>query len=275
MIVFDEVPPFHDAVYERLLISQKKRIERLDAGLAADNRKVRDWYDCSPQSNYFYDYFLISSMDIVKQRKLLIKHILSGERDEAMELLENRAERFLWRKTISELLEPVLEEIGKRWAKEKISLAAGYLAGKIAEEVLKRADETNEAIPQTKGPVVIGNAEDDYHALGKKLVILFLRTAGWKVIDLGNDVLAADFVSAAIENKAKIIGVSAMMLTTAENIIKIRREMERCGVAGKIKLAVGGAIFKVRPELVVEVGGDGTVSSAVDAPHLMERLLRQ
>lgn len=214
-------------------------------------------------------------MDIIDERKQLAEHILSGDRDKAMSLLEKRAERFHWRKTITELLEPVLDEIGRRWAEEKVSLAAGYLAGKIAEEVLMKAVKTNEAIPQTKGPIVIGNVEDDYHSLGRKLVILFLRTAGWKVIDLGNDVLAVDFVTAAIENKAKIIGVSAMMLTTAENILKIRQEMERCGVADKIKLAVGGAIFKVRPELVQEVGGDGTVANAVDAPNLMERLLKK
>lgn len=214
-------------------------------------------------------------MNIVTERKRLIEYILNGDRDEAMELLERHAESFNWRKTITGLLEPALDEIGKRWAMEKISLAAGYLAGKIAEDVLMKAVEANEAIAQTKGPIVIGNVEDDYHSLGRKLVILFLRTAGWKVIDLGNDVLAADFVSAAIANDAKIIGVSAMMLTTAENIVKIRREMELRRVAGKIKLAVGGAIFRVRPELVEEFGGDGTVSNAADVPKLMEQLLKQ
>jgi methanogenic corrinoid protein MtbC1 len=63
-----------------------------------------------------------------------------------------------------------------------------------------------------------------------------------------------------------------MMLTTAENIRNVRQEMDRRGLSGRIKLAVGGAVFKMRPELVVEVGGDGTVASAVDAPRLMAQL---
>lgn len=214
-------------------------------------------------------------MDITNHRKQLLEYILSGDRHAALELLEKRAESSDWRETITGLLEPVLDEIGKRWALEKISLAAGYLAGKIAEEALLRAVAADEAIPETKGPIVIGNVEDDYHSLGRKLVVLFLRTAGWKVIDLGNDVLAADFVSAAIANEAKIIAVSAMMLTTAENILKIRQEMERRGITHVIKLAVGGAIFRVRPELVEELGGDGSAANAVDVPHLMERLLKQ
>ncbi len=212
-------------------------------------------------------------MNIDTQKMQLIDLILAGERIEAMGLLESWAGRFHWRKTINDLLEPALEEIGKRWAAEKISLAAGYLAGKIAEDVLYKAAQSEEAVPETKGPVVIGNVEDDYHSLGRKLVGVFLKTAGWKVIDLGNDVPAMDFVDAAVASEAKIIGVSAMMLTTAENIRKIRFEIDRRGLTGTIMLAVGGAVFKVRPELVDEVGGDGTVSSAVDAPQLMEQLL--
>ena len=206
-------------------------------------------------------------------RRLLIDHILVGERQQAMALLCHSSESSGWRKTIFTLLEPALEEIGRRWEAEHISLAAGYLAGKIAEEVLLRAAEREQALPETRGPVILGNTEDDYHSLGRKLVAIFLRTGGWKVIDLGNDVLAEDFVEAAVQHEARIIGVSAMMLSTAENISKIRNLLEQRGLSGDIKLAVGGAVFKLRPELVTEVGGDGTAANAVDAPRLMARLL--
>lgn len=212
-------------------------------------------------------------MNIETSRKQLIDSILAGERQDALRLLDEWAACFRWRNTINDLLEPSLEEIGKYWAAERISLAAGYLAGKIAEDVLLRAVAAEEAIPQTKGPVVLGNVEDDYHSLGRKLVGIFLKTAGWRIIDLGNDVQAHDFVDTAVASQAKIIGVSAMMLSTAENIRKIRVELDQRGLTGQIKLAVGGAVFKIRPELVAEVGGNGTVASAVDAPRLMEQLL--
>lgn len=214
-------------------------------------------------------------MNAADASKHLVELILLGNRKEAMELLDASAARVHWRKTINAVLEPALDEIGKRWAAENISLAAGYLAGKIAEDALLKAYEAEEAVPQTKGPIVIGNVEDDFHSLGRKLVGIFLKTAGWKVIDLGNDVPAEDFIDAAVAADAKIIGVSAMMLTTAENIRKIRFELDRRGLTGRILLAVGGAVFKIRPELVAEVGGDGTVSSAVDAPRLMAELLGQ
>jgi len=129
------------------------------------------------------------------------------------------------------------------------------------------------SVAQKKGTIILGNVEDDFHPLGRRLVHIFSKAAGWNVIDLENDVSAETFVEKAIEYNADIIGVSAMMFTTAKNIIKIRKELDRYTFSKKISLAVGGAVFKLRPELVAEVGGDGTADNAIDAPKLFETLL--
>uniref|UniRef100_A0A7C3I0U5 Uncharacterized protein n=1 Tax=Gracilinema caldarium TaxID=215591 RepID=A0A7C3I0U5_9SPIR len=63
-----------------------------------------------------------------------------------------------------------------------------------------------------------------------------------------------------------------MMLTTARNISAVRTLLHEKGLEHRIALAVGGAIFKLRPELAVEVGGDGTAGIAIDAPELFEQL---
>jgi methanogenic corrinoid protein MtbC1 len=57
------------------------------------------------------------------------------------------------------------------------------------------------------------------------------------------------------------------------NIRSVREELESRGLSGRIQLAVGGAVFRLRPELVEEVGGDGTAPSALQAPALFDRLL--
>ena len=88
----------------------------------------------------------------------------------------------------------------------------------------------------------------------------------------GNDVLAETFVDRAEELGARVIGVSAMMLTNALNIARIREELARRGLERRIKLAVGGAVFIMRPELVSEVGGDGTCRTAMEAPALFSDL---
>lgn len=123
-------------------------------------------------------------------------------------------------------------------------------------------------------PVILTNIEDDFHALGRKMIGTFLTASGWQVHDLGNDMLAEDIVDEAEKLNAPIIGVSAMMYTSALNIKKVRQEIDRRNLQDKIKLAVGGAIFKVRPQLVDEVGGDGTASSATQVPELFSRLLK-
>jgi methanogenic corrinoid protein MtbC1 len=218
--------------------------------------------------------------NVAELRPVLYRCVLEADRAGAAALLDEAVEERGFRAVIAELLEPTLRMVGERFAKDRLSLAQGYVAGKIAEDLLEKLDAaaqsagTASAVGDQPGPriAVIGNAEDDYHALGRRMVSAFLRVDGWRVEDLGNDVLAEAFVDRAQETGASVIGVSAMMLTNALNIAKIRKELDRRGLSGKIKLAVGGAVFVMRPELVAEVGGDGTAATAMDAPGLFRSL---
>jgi methylmalonyl-CoA mutase cobalamin-binding domain/chain len=214
--------------------------------------------------------------DMEARRDTLYALMLEAEREKALAMLLEHAGLRGFQSAVSDLLEPVLERAGEAWLRENLSLAQGYVAGKIAEDLLVAAAETGgDLLLDVKGPVVLGNVEDDYHSLGRKMVAVFLRAAGWKVIDLGNDVAPSQFVDAAEEHGARVIGASAMMLTTAENIRHLRSEIDARGLGGKILLAVGGAVFKLRPDLMQEVGGDGTAPSAIQAPELFEQLWSQ
>jgi methylmalonyl-CoA mutase cobalamin-binding domain/chain len=214
--------------------------------------------------------------DMEARRDTLYALMLEAEREKALAMLLEHAGLHGFQSAVSDLLEPVLERAGEAWLRENLSLAQGYVAGKIAEDLLVAAAETGgDLLLDVKGPVVLGNVEDDYHSLGRKMVAVFLRAAGWKVIDLGNDVAPSQFVDAAEEHGARVIGASAMMLTTAENIRHLRTEIDARGLGGKILLAVGGAVFKLRPDLMQEVGGDGTAPSAIQAPELFEQLWSQ
>lgn len=208
-------------------------------------------------------------------RPVLYRCVLEADRTGAAALLDRIVEERGFRVAIAELLEPTLRMVGERFAKDRLSLAQGYVAGKIAEDLLATIDASAypaEGAASERKSAVLGNAEDDYHALGRRMVSAFLRVDGWRVEDLGNDVLAGAFVDRAEETGAKVIGVSAMMLTNALNISKIREELERRNLSGRIKLAVGGAVFAMRPDLVSEVGGDGTAATAMDAPALFRAL---
>ncbi len=208
--------------------------------------------------------------------KSLLHRIITADRQGANQIIDQWAQHHGHEKAVLEILEPALVLFGECWAKDdNISLAQGYIAAKIAEDALNRAvldKKQDNFITDIKGPIVVGNIEDDYHALGRRMVVTFLKTAGWKIYDLGNDVTPTEFVDKAVEVGAKIIGVSAMMEMTAQNIKKLRLEIDRRNLKGKIQLAVGGAIFKLRPELVKEVGGDGTAGNAIMSSKLMAEL---
>ncbi len=177
---------------------------------------------------------------------------------------------------LTEVLEPSLKRIGDDWStQEAFTIAQAYVAAKITEDVLNMMAgnlPSGEVTSAGLGPVVIGNIEEDFHALGRRMVTTFLRASGWIVHDLGNDVPASEFVDQAIATGSRVIGVSAMMLSTARNIRRVRDEIDRRGLTDQIKLAVGGAIFVVRPGLVAEVGGDGTAANAIGSALLFKQL---
>jgi len=211
-----------------------------------------------------------------KKQDLIASLINEGEKHQAVELLHQWAVQTSFNEVIYNILEPMLVNWGKLWMQGKLSLAHGYVSGKVAEEFYLLAandPEFKNSLVKARGTVILGNIEDDFHPLGRRLVGIYAQAAGWNIIDLGTDVPTQTFVEKAGEYQADIIAISAMMFTTAKNILKVRQELDRNGFSGKVKLAVGGAVFKLRPELVAEIGGDGTADTAIDAPALFEKLL--
>jgi len=206
----------------------------------------------------------------------LIELIQKADRQSASLLLDTWAEKHGYDRLLKDVLEPTLLLIGEEWrTAENFTLAQSYMAAKVAEDALLKAADHKKQSNQTapiKGPVVIGNIEDDFHSLGRRMIGTFLQADGWVVNDLGNDVLAEEFVDKAVEIGARVIGVSAMMRTTANNIKQLRAELDRRELTGRIQLAVGGAVFLVCPGLDMDVGGDGTTRTAIDAPVLFQRL---
>jgi len=93
----------------------------------------------------------------------------------------------------------------------------------------------------TVGTAVIGTVKGDLHDIGKNLCTIMLKGKGINVIDLGSDVSATQYVDAAIENHAKIIGCSALLTTTMKQMANVVKEIEERGIRDKVTIMVGGA----------------------------------
>jgi len=212
-------------------------------------------------------------MNPAELSRQLLTAMINSDRSVAAEIIKQAlAAGIDSRQVIAEILDPAIVRLGRMWEEEAMSLAQNFVASKIAEDALLLCLPESGVHQHIKGTVVIGNIEDDFHSLGRKTVGLFLSAAGWDVHDLGNDVPAEQFLEKAREVGACVIGASAMMQTTALNIRKLRDLIKAQGLSGRMKLAVGGAVFNWRPELVAEVGGDGSAQNAVGADELFMRL---
>ena len=122
---------------------------------------------------------------------------------------------------------------------------------------------------QPKGAVVIGTVKGDLHDIGKNLVGMMLRGAGYKIIDLGIDVPAEKFVAAAKDNKADIVALSALLTTTMIQMKSIVEAVRTSGLG--IPVVIGGA--PVTREYANEINAQGYAPDAASAVEEVSRLI--
>ncbi len=122
-----------------------------------------------------------------------------------------------------------------------------------------------------KGTMVLGTVEGDLHDIGKNLVGMMLECNGYKVVDLGVDVNADLFVSAARENKAGIVAMSGLLTSTISYFKRVVELLEKAGLKGKLKVMVGGA--PVTRAYADEIGAEGFAENCVTAVDEAGRLM--
>ncbi len=122
-----------------------------------------------------------------------------------------------------------------------------------------------------RGKVVIGSVQGDLHDIGKNLVGIMLKGAGFEVIDLGHDVSSSAFVEAAQREAAPLIGLSALLTTTMPRMKEVVSLVRERGLAGKVRVIVGGA--PVNAEFAREIGADGYACDAASAVERVKALL--
>ena len=145
--------------------------------------------------------------------------------------------------------------ISARAMKESMALIEPILAGAGI-----RRDHT----------AVVGTIHGDLHDIGKNLVAMMWKGAGIEVIDLGTNVPADRFVSAAKEHGADLIGVSALLTTTMVGMAGVVAAV-RAADLPRVRIVVGGA--PITEEYAERIGADGYAPDAGSAAAVAKRLL--
>jgi 5-methyltetrahydrofolate--homocysteine methyltransferase len=115
------------------------------------------------------------------------------------------------------------------------------------------------------GRVIIGTTQGDLHDIGKNLVGMMMRGAGFEVFDLGTDVAADVFVETVRERTPDIVGISALLTTTMAGMRDTIEALQEAGLRDQVKVMVGGA--PVTRDFAQKIGADGY---APDAPTAVD-----
>ncbi len=174
---------------------------------------------------------------------------------------------------ISDCLIPAINRVGELFEQQiyflpQLISSAGAMQKAIAylEPMIKREEGKKEM-----ATIIMATVEGDIHDIGKNLVVLMLKNYGYRVIDLGKDVSAAQIVETAIQEHAKIIGLSALMTTTMMRMKDVVELAAKRGCGSKI--IIGGAA--VTESFAEEIGAQGYSKDAADCVRLVERLLSE
>jgi 5-methyltetrahydrofolate--homocysteine methyltransferase len=187
------------------------------------------------------------------------------------------------RKAVEERVDPIraldaltcgMKEVDKGFAREELALPDVVMAAfamksamPIVEGEIKRTGRQLGAL----GTIVIGTVHGDIHDIGKTMVAMLLMTEGFKVIDLGVNVTAEQFVEAIREHRPDIVAMSALTTMTAPEQAKVVTVLKEEGLRDKVKIMVGGGA--ITQALAEDIEADGYEPTACGAVGLAKRLI--
>jgi len=198
--------------------------------------------------------------------------IYNGRQDSLTNLLTELIKNHSMLEIVNNGILPPLEKIGKLFASGEVFLPQLILSGDSAKAAFAFLKESFPGTAlRTKATVVIGTVRGDVHDIGKNIVAALLENHGYRVVDLGKNVPAEEFLAAAIDENAQIVGLSALMTTTMTEMKPVIRLLRQECPA--VKIIIGGAVLT--EQFAKEIDADGYGKNAVEAVALVDSLLRQ
>lgn len=196
--------------------------------------------------------------------------IAAGNRTAAAELTQAAIDDGIDPEDVLGAMTSAMNVVGRRFQDGEIYVPEMLIAARamqtgmsVLEPILATAGV------QPEHTAILGTVEGDLHEIGKNLVAMMWKGAGYAVIDLGVNVSADTFVAAATEHEADIIGLSALLTTTMPNMRGIVASIRAAGLPARV--VIGGA--PTTPGFANEIGADGYAPDAGAAVDLVRSLL--
>jgi len=166
-----------------------------------------------------------------------------------------------------------IKEVDEGFAQEELALpdiVGAAFAMKDAMSIVEGEIKRTGRKIRAQGTVVIGTVYGDIHDIGKTIVSALLTAGGFRVIDLGVDIAAEQFMEAIREHRPDILAMSALMTMTAPELGKVINSLKEEGLRNQVKVMVGGAA--ITREFARKIGADGYEPTVRGAVELAKRL---
>ena len=210
--------------------------------------------------------------NIVKNKNVLYEMVLKGKKN----MIAEETEKLLnigsdANDLLNNSLLPAINDVGDFFDQGKYflpQLIASAEAMKNAIAILQPR-LLQESDKKDMPTIVFATVEGDIHDIGKNLVVLMLQNYGYNVIDLGKDISKEVIVGTAIESNASIIGLSALMTTTMQEMKEVvdYAKEKNC----EAKIIIGGAV--ITEDYKEQIGADGYAKDAAEAVKMVQKLL--
>jgi 5-methyltetrahydrofolate--homocysteine methyltransferase len=203
--------------------------------------------------------------------KALSEAVIKGDQNKALEITKAAiAEGMGPAKILNDGLIAGMNVIGVRFKNNEVYIPEVLIAAramKTAMEVLE--PKLVEAGVKPLAKAAVGTVQGDLHDIGKNLVVMMLKGAGFNVIDLGVDVSPQKFVDKIKELNPQVVGMSALLTTTMPSMEKTIQAIKAAGL--KVKTMIGGA--PVTQAYADRIGADGYSADAASAVDLAKSLI--
>ncbi len=170
---------------------------------------------------------------------------------------------------LADTMIPAMSEVGDRFSAGEIFVPEMLVAARamqggidIIEPILAASDH------EPVARVCIGSVRGDLHDIGKNLVVMMLKGAGFQVEDLGVDVAKESFAEAC-DRGFDVICLSALLTTTKPQMISVIDHLKAAGKTAKV--VIGGAV--VTQDFADKIGADAFGEDAPGAVKAVKRAL--
>ena len=174
---------------------------------------------------------------------------------------------------VEEAMTPAMRTVGENYKSNGADIIRILAAARSVRKGFELLEEQDTQFGRRNiGTVILGTVEGDLHDVGKNLVAIMFRSAGFKVIDLGVDISEKQFLRAVKQNPdVSIVCISSLLSTSIPEMEQVVKSLKRSTNKHKFKIMVGGGA--VTKQLAKDMGADAYTESCIEAVEVAKTFI--